>query len=88
LRGGEGSLTVTGGATIEPRFQARLQAKAERFRVLARVDRSITASGNAELTLGPDQGRLDGTRDAGRRLLRRQPERRALAGQRRDHSAG
>ena len=60
LRGGEGSLTVTGGATIEPRFQARLQAKAERFRVLARVDRSITASGNAELTLGPDQGRLDG----------------------------
>jgi translocation and assembly module TamB len=60
LRGGDGSLTLTGGATIEPRFQARLQAKAERFRVLARVDRSITASGNAELTLGPEQGRLDG----------------------------
>jgi translocation and assembly module TamB len=60
LRGGEGSLTVTGGASFEPRFQARLQAKAERFRVLARVDRSITASGNAELTLDPEQGRLEG----------------------------
>ena len=60
LRGGEGSLTVTGSATLEPHFQARLQAKAERFRVLARVDRSITASGQAELVLGPDQGRLDG----------------------------
>jgi translocation and assembly module TamB len=51
---------VTGSATLEPHFQARLQAKAERFRVLARVDRSITASGQAELVLGPDQGRLDG----------------------------
>ena len=28
LRGGEGSLTVTGSATLEPHFQARLQAKA------------------------------------------------------------
>ncbi len=60
LRGGEGSLSLTGGASFEPRFEARLQAKAERFRVLARVDRSITASGDAELVLSSEQGRLDG----------------------------
>lgn len=60
LRGGDGLLTVTGGATLGNKPQARLQFAAERFRVLGRVDRNIVASGKAELVLSPDGGRLDG----------------------------
>jgi translocation and assembly module TamB len=60
LRGGDGSLSVTGGATFGSAPQARLQFKAERFRVLGRVDRQVIASGNAELTLQSDLTRVDG----------------------------
>ena len=60
LRGGDGTLTVTGRASLGDKPQARLQFAAERFRVLGRVDRNIVASGNAELALSPDGGRLDG----------------------------
>ncbi|CAD5372257.1 conserved hypothetical protein [Rubrivivax sp. A210] len=60
LRGGDGSLSVSGGATLGATPQARLQIKAERFRLLGRVDRLLIASGRAELHLAADSGRLDG----------------------------
>ena len=61
LKGGDGSLTVTGGAVFGTEPTARLQIKAERFRVIGRVDRSVTASGNAVLTLSRAQGKLEGS---------------------------
>ena len=61
LKGGEGKLTVTGGATFGTEPTARLKFVAERFRVIGRVDRTVIASGNAELTLTRAQGKLDGS---------------------------
>ena len=60
LRGGEGSLTLSGGATLGRSPQARVQVVAERFRVLGRVDRLLIASGRAELALQAGQAQLDG----------------------------
>jgi translocation and assembly module TamB len=61
LRGGEGTLTVSGNATLGKAPSLQLQLKAERFRVLGRVDRQLIASGNAVLALGADQAKLDGS---------------------------
>ena len=60
LKGGDGTLTITGGATLGKRAEARLTAKAERFKLIGRVDRLAIASGQAELVMGADQTRLDG----------------------------
>ena len=60
LKGGEGLLSLTGGATFGSAPQARLQIQADHFRVLGRVDRQLIASGKAALTLQPDQTRLEG----------------------------
>lgn len=60
LRGGDGTLVLTGDARLGREPQARLRAVAERFRVLGRVDRLVIASGSAELALQRDLGRLDG----------------------------
>ena len=60
LRGGDGTITITGGANLGAAPRARLQAKAERFRVLGRVDRMLIASGQAEMTLTADQLKVDG----------------------------
>ena len=60
LRGGDGELAVSGSAELEPRPLARLQLQAQRFRVLGRVDRQLTASGKATLELRPDLTKLDG----------------------------
>ncbi|MDZ7592385.1 MAG: translocation/assembly module TamB domain-containing protein [Rubrivivax sp.] len=60
LNGGDGRITVTGGATLGRAPQARLKLVAERFRVLGRVDRLVIASGQAELSLQAEQARLDG----------------------------
>jgi translocation and assembly module TamB len=60
LRGGEGTATVTGSATIGRQPRATLQLKAERFRVLGRVDRQVIASGSAKLDLGAEQTQVDG----------------------------
>ncbi|MBC7942360.1 MAG: translocation/assembly module TamB domain-containing protein, partial [Chitinophagaceae bacterium] len=60
LRGGDGTITVTGGASLGKSPAAQLQLKAERFRVLGRVDRQIIASGNASLALSTEQLRLNG----------------------------
>ena len=60
LRAGEGTLTVSGNAVLGAKPEARLQLKAERFRVLGRVDRQLIASGQAELALNADTVRLGG----------------------------
>ncbi len=60
LRGGEGSATITGSAQLVGKPSAKLQLKADRLRVLGRVDRMLTASGNAELQLSAERTQLDG----------------------------
>jgi translocation and assembly module TamB len=60
LRGGDGLLSVTGGATLGTSPEAQLQIKADRFRAIGRVDRTVTASGQTELTIGRDRARLEG----------------------------
>ena len=60
LKGGDGTLALTGNATLGATPQAVLQVKAERFRLLGRVDRMVIASGQAELLLNREKGQLDG----------------------------
>ncbi len=60
LRGGDGTLAITGSAELGANPGAQLELKAERFRVLGRVDRQLTGSGNASLALGPEQLKLNG----------------------------
>lgn len=60
LKGGDGTLALTGQASLGAKPEARLLATAERFRVIGRVDRMATASGQAELRLSREQGRLEG----------------------------
>jgi hypothetical protein len=50
---------VTGGATLEPHFQARLQAKAERFRVLG-ASTAASRQRQRRADAGPRPGPLDG----------------------------
>ncbi|MFO0470462.1 MAG: translocation/assembly module TamB domain-containing protein [Pseudomonadota bacterium] len=59
-RGGDGRVTVTGGALLGSSPSAQLQLVAERFRLIGRVDRQLTASGRADLVLSQDAGRLEG----------------------------
>jgi translocation and assembly module TamB len=60
LRGGEGTLSAEGTATIGPSPTAELRARASRFRVIGRVDRQLVASGEGRLTLQPDRLRASG----------------------------
>ena len=60
LKGGDGTVKVTGNASFASPAQAKLQIQAERFRVLGRVDRQLTVSGKADLALLPEGARLDG----------------------------
>ncbi len=61
LRGGDGQLDITGGATLGEAPRANLAVKAERFRVLGRVDRQLITSGDARLQLQRDLIKLDGS---------------------------
>ncbi|MCW5634777.1 MAG: translocation/assembly module TamB domain-containing protein [Rubrivivax sp.] len=60
LKGGDGTASVTGQADLGEKPSARLKLEADQFRVLGRVDRMLTASGQAELALAADTSRLDG----------------------------
>jgi translocation and assembly module TamB len=60
FKGGDGELRVTGGATLGAEPRARLQLKAERFRLLGRTDRRIVTSGEATLALDAKSLALDG----------------------------
>ena len=60
LRGGDGQLDITGGATLGQAPQAELAVRAEAFRVLGRVDRQLVTSGQAQLRLQRDLIKLSG----------------------------
>lgn len=58
--GGDGRLTLSGGASLGEKPRAALQLVAERFRLLGRIDRRIVASGQAALVLDAERLQLDG----------------------------
>lgn len=60
FKGGDGTLSLTGDASLGETPQARLQLKADRFRLLGRIDRRLIASGQADMQLGADSLRVDG----------------------------
>jgi translocation and assembly module TamB len=60
LKGGEGTLNITGEAELNRQPHARLAVEARRFRVIGRVDRNAVLSGGAVLQLAPQRGQLDG----------------------------
>ena len=60
LRGGEGTVSAEGTATLGRTPTAELRARASRFRVVGRVDRQLVASGEGRLTLQPDRLRASG----------------------------
>jgi translocation and assembly module TamB len=59
-RGGDGWLRMTGEGRLGDQPQANLQLQAERLRVLGRIDRRVTASGQATLALTPRSASLTG----------------------------
>ena len=60
LRGGDGTLTLSGGASFGTTPNAALKVVAEHFRVLGRIDRQLVVSGSANLGLRADEIKLDG----------------------------
>jgi glyoxylase-like metal-dependent hydrolase (beta-lactamase superfamily II) len=60
LRSGEGRITGEGVGEFGARPSARMQVRAESFRVLGRFDRQLVASGQAVLALQPEALKLDG----------------------------
>ena len=63
LRAGEGLATISGAVTFGPKLQVaqgRLELKAERLRVLGRIDRSVIASGQAVASMQNERLQLDG----------------------------
>lgn len=59
-KGGDGWLRATGRAELGAKPNARVEIKADKLRVLSRVDRRIVASGDATLDLGEQGLRLAG----------------------------
>jgi translocation and assembly module TamB len=68
LHAGTGTLTASGRATLVASPTITLQATAERFAVLQRVDRRVVMSGTADLLVDATRLRLNGrlSADAGR----------------------
>lgn len=60
LQAGAGTLTAQGRATLGPSPTVTLQARAERFAALQRVDRRVVVSGNADLLVDATRLRLTG----------------------------
>lgn len=60
LRGGEGRITGEGVGEFGAKPSARVQVRAEGFRVLGRFDRQLVASGQAVLALQPEALKLNG----------------------------
>jgi len=60
LKGGDGRLVITGGATFGKSPQARFKVSAERFRLLGRVDRLVSTSGSADIDLQAERGKVSG----------------------------
>ncbi len=59
-RAGDGTVTLSGGASLGEAPQASLSLRAERFQLLGRVDRRIVASGQGQLQLDAQRIGLDG----------------------------
>jgi translocation and assembly module TamB len=60
LKGGDGTLNLTGGATMGESLTVHLEAKANKFRVLGRVDRLAIASGQVAVDFSADLVKVDG----------------------------
>lgn len=60
LGSGAGSATLSGGARLGDKPEARLQLAADHFRVIGRVDRMVTASGKAEILINAERTQIDG----------------------------
>ncbi len=60
LKGGDGELSVVGGATFGASPALNLRLLANKFQALGRVDRRIMASGQADLSIKSDEWQLDG----------------------------
>jgi len=60
LRAGDGSLRITGGATLGAAPAIQLAMVADKLQVLGRIDRRLVMSGDAEFLLDPSQLKLDG----------------------------
>lgn len=60
LRGGEGTLTAEGTARLGAQPQLQLTARADKLRVLSRVDRQLVLTGQANLAAASDRLRLEG----------------------------
>jgi translocation and assembly module TamB len=60
LRAGDGTLQGSGMASLGAQPRAQLDLRAERFRLLGRIDRQLVASGQARLALAPGQVQLSG----------------------------
>jgi translocation and assembly module TamB len=60
LRGGDGTLSVSGGATFGATPALDVQVAADRFLAQGRVDRRLVTSGQARLRAGPQDWLLDG----------------------------
>lgn len=59
-KGGAGTLSAQGRAELGASPKASLTLQADKFRLLGRVDRRLTASGTAKLELGEQSLKLDG----------------------------
>ncbi len=60
LRAGDGTLQGSGQASLGAQPRARLDLRAERFRLLGRIDRQLVTSGQATLTLTSGLVQLNG----------------------------
>ena len=60
FKGGDGLLTLSGDAVLGAAPSAHVHLTAEHFRLLARIDRRLVASGKAELQLDAQRLKLDG----------------------------
>ena len=60
FKGGDGTLSLSGGALLGAAPSAQLQLKADKFRLLGRIDRRLVASGQAEVQFNADSMRVDG----------------------------
>ena len=60
LQGGNGELTITGGAALGAAPLAKLQLQARQFQLLGRIDRKVVTSGNLALQLGQEAIKVDG----------------------------
>ncbi len=60
FKGGDGTLDLSGDATLGAKPSARLQVLADHFRLLGRIDRRLVASGRADVALDPERLKVDG----------------------------